>query len=440
MPIRDAARSDEVYEASETGERKPIAPEEEDGEPKVRSGALGLDVRWCGPGLMACLADTDAGCIIVAAQSGARWNYSLLLLQVVLIAPLFMAQELTIRLGIYTKKGCTACIRDHMGHGWAWLGVILLVLECFGAMLTEMAGIAVTAELWGLSRALGTTIAVIIILAVVFLCPYRHIEALGCVLGLFELVFVLTMFMYHPSPGIVFKGAFTFHSDPAYVGLITANIGAVIMPWMIYFQQSAIVAKRLQPGQNMLEERRGTLLGTILTQLVMIGTLVTLAAAKGMDRNLDDVQDIVFALSQRLGTMLAKVLVSLGFVGGSLCAAFVVSIAPAWAICEAAGDDGSFALDRAPTQEPFFYISFGAVVIAGAAVLLSGVDIVKFDIFVEVMDGLLAPLTMFYLFILATSAALPDCIRVVGAYKYFLAVVFSCVSVLSFGSMVYSLI
>ena len=38
-----------------------------------------------GPGLVVMLADTDAGSIITAAQSGAQWGYKLLILQLVLI-------------------------------------------------------------------------------------------------------------------------------------------------------------------------------------------------------------------------------------------------------------------------------------------------------------------------------------------------------------------
>jgi len=51
------------------------------------------------------LADTDAGCLVTAAQSGAQWGYSLIIVNVVLIPVVFAAQELTIRLAIYTKKG-----------------------------------------------------------------------------------------------------------------------------------------------------------------------------------------------------------------------------------------------------------------------------------------------------------------------------------------------
>lgn len=56
--------------------------------------------RWlsvCGPGLVVMLADTDAGCLVTAAQTGSTWGYSMIWLQVVLIGALYMAQELTAR-------------------------------------------------------------------------------------------------------------------------------------------------------------------------------------------------------------------------------------------------------------------------------------------------------------------------------------------------------
>ncbi len=48
-----------------------------------------------GPGLVVMLADTDAGSLITAAQSGAVWGYKLLALQFVLMPIPYIAQELT---------------------------------------------------------------------------------------------------------------------------------------------------------------------------------------------------------------------------------------------------------------------------------------------------------------------------------------------------------
>jgi len=58
---------------------------------KNRSWAVA--VAAIGPGSIVMLADTDAGSIITAAQSGAQWGYRLLLLQLVLIPILYIVQD-----------------------------------------------------------------------------------------------------------------------------------------------------------------------------------------------------------------------------------------------------------------------------------------------------------------------------------------------------------
>ena len=73
----------------------------------LRFGMLAV---W-GPGLVVMLADTDAGSVITAAQSGAQWGYRMVLPQVVLIPILYVVQEMTVRLGIVTGQGHGALIR-----------------------------------------------------------------------------------------------------------------------------------------------------------------------------------------------------------------------------------------------------------------------------------------------------------------------------------------
>src|SRR5471030_366252 len=119
--------------------------------------------RWlvvAGPGLVVMLADTDAGSIITAAQSGAQWGYRLLLLQLVLVPILFVVQELTVRLGIVTGKGHGALIRDHFGRGWAWVSVGTLVLACVGALLSELSGLAGVGLLFGVPAPLSMAVIV----------------------------------------------------------------------------------------------------------------------------------------------------------------------------------------------------------------------------------------------------------------------------------------
>src|SRR5260370_32373960 len=95
-----------------------------------------------GPGLVVMLADTDAGSLITSAQSGAVWGYKLLSLQFVLMPILYIAQELTIRLGLVTGLGHGELIKEKFGKAWAWLSVSTLVLSYIGAILAEFSGLA----------------------------------------------------------------------------------------------------------------------------------------------------------------------------------------------------------------------------------------------------------------------------------------------------------
>ena len=101
---------------------------------------------------MVMLADTDAGSIITAGQSGASWGYRLLPLEILLIPVLYLVmEELTVRLGTTTGKGHAEAIRDRFGARWAWLSVSTLLLSATGALVTEFAGIAGVGALVGLS-------------------------------------------------------------------------------------------------------------------------------------------------------------------------------------------------------------------------------------------------------------------------------------------------
>jgi len=69
------------------------------------------------------LADIEAGSVITLAQSGAQWGYRLLLMQILLVPLMFMAQELTVRLGLCTGKGYAELVRSGMAGASQWLSL-----------------------------------------------------------------------------------------------------------------------------------------------------------------------------------------------------------------------------------------------------------------------------------------------------------------------------
>ena len=97
--------------------------------------------------------------MITAGQSGVQWGYRLLALQLVLVPILYMVQELTVRLGIFTGRGHGELIRDTFGPFWGWVSAAGLGIATAGALLTEFSGVAGVGELYGLPRFVSLPIA-----------------------------------------------------------------------------------------------------------------------------------------------------------------------------------------------------------------------------------------------------------------------------------------
>ena len=159
-----------------------------------------------GPGIIVMLADTDAGSIITAAQSGAQWGYRLLLLQAVLIPVLFIVQELTLRLGLVTGRGHGELIRQTFGVRWAWLSCWTLVLACVGALITEFSGMAGVGLLFGIPSWMTMLVVVGGMLTMIWTASYRSVERVAVVFGAFELVFLYVALRSHPDPTALVDG------------------------------------------------------------------------------------------------------------------------------------------------------------------------------------------------------------------------------------------
>lgn len=377
-----------------------------------------------GPGLVVMLADTDAGSIITAAQSGAQWGYKLLILQLILIPILFVVQELTVRLGLATQKGHGELIRETFGAGWAWLSVGTLCVACVGALLTQLSGIAGLAQLFGLPVAPVLAVMIVGIIAMVWTGSYHSVERVAIAFGLFELAFLFVAWRSAPDLGEVSAQFLAVPlNNPQYLYLAAANIGAVIMPWMVFYQQSAVLDKGLDV-RDLKAARIDTALGAVVTQLIMAAVLIATGAAlsqhgAGPDStsatSLDNVPQIANALTPALGAGVGRVVFAMGLAGAALVATVVVCLTAAWGLGEVAGYKRS--LEHHPREAPWFYAVFSLVLIVGGLVVTSDVDLVKLSVAVQVMNALLLPVVLGFLFLLARRA-LSGKYRLTGWYAW----------------------
>ena len=381
--------------------------------------------RWLavfGPGLVVMLADTDVGSLVTAGQSGAQWGYRLLLIQVLLMPILYITQELTVRLGIHTGRGHGELICETFGRFWGWVSAAGLAVATAGALLSEFSGVAAVGDLYGVSRYVSLPLAAVALIAVVLTGSYRRVERAAIAIGLFEFAFFAVAWYAHPALGTVASEAVSIpYANPDYLYLCAANIGAVIMPWMVFYQQSAIADKGLRP-EHLSAARADTAVGAVLTQLVMAAALVACAAVIGGDHKvtLDTVGDMAAALTPLLGAATGKLVFSLGVLGAGMVAAIVASLALAWGIGEVAGYQRS--LELPPRRAYWFYGVYAVCIAGGAAVIAVAPDLVSLNVGVQVMNALLLPLVLFFLVALAIKS-LPPGLRLEGWYRWVVIVV-----------------
>ncbi len=375
-----------------------------------------------GPGLVVMLADTDAGSVITAAQSGAEWGYRLLLLQVALVPILYVVQELTVRVGIVSGKGHGELIRDHFGHAWAWVSVGTLVVACIGALLSELSGLAGVGLMLGVPAWLTMLVAVCGLTLMAYTGSYRSVERIAMAIGAFELVFLLVAWQAQPQVMAVLSGSVSLPwREPKYLYLVAANIGAVIMPWMVFYQQSAVVEKKLTSA-DLQAARWDTALGAVVTQVIMACVLIATAATLGEAHSnaaLDSVQQIAQAITPFLGEGTGGVLFALGLTGSALVGTIVVTLTAARTLSEVLGLRHS--LEYEPREAPWFYGFYTAALAAAGLIVASGVNLIALSVGVQVMNALLLPVVLGFLYLLARRLTGPHRLR--GGYAVLVALV-----------------
>jgi Mn2+/Fe2+ NRAMP family transporter len=280
--------------------------------------------------------------------------------------------------------------------------VSILLVTSVGALVTEFAGIAGVGSIVGLPPQLIVPGAAILLFLVVVSGSYRRVELIGIGLGLFELAFLVAAIRAHPDPaslaGSLWMGQPLGNSG--YLALVAANVGAVVMPWMIFYQQAAILDKGITV-RDLRVTRINTAIGAVVTQVIMIAVLVATGTSL-FHRNsgsVNTVAQISTALTSSLGAAGGRLAFSMGVAGAALVAALVVSLGAAWALAEVAGKPRS--LNRKFRQEPLFYGVFTGAVGLSAVLVLTSSSLVGLAIAVEVLNALLLPIVLVFLIVLA---------------------------------------
>ena len=378
---------------------------------RAPTGAL----RWLailGPGVIASVAGDDAGGIGTVSAIGAGHGYELLWLLAVLTLSLAVVQEMAARLGAATGRGLLDLVRERFGIGWACLAIGVIVVANAGIVVTEFAGVAAGAELIGVTRFVAVPVSAVVIWGLVLFGTYARAERLFLLMTLAFLAYPLAAVLAHPDWGEVVHGAAVpnLRPDAAYLLLVVALIGTSMTPYQQLFQQSAVVERGVAArhyDDERLDAYFGAVLGNLIWAFVIVATGATLHAA-GVT-TIQSAAEAARALQPVAGPA-AEVVFAIGLLGASLLAGGVVPVATAYSASEAFGFRKGVGLDF--RRAPVFYGLF-TVLIAGGAVasLAPGVSLIPLLIGVQAMNGLLLPVVLGFMLLLANDRRLMGNLR-----------------------------
>ena len=290
-----------------------------------------------GPAWIVMIADVDVASIITGLQCGASWGYRMIFVLLILIFPLFIVQDAAGRLGIASGGGLGEQIRRNFGNRAAITAAIPMGLSDFLEYVAQYAGIAIGFSLLGFPVILGLIIVFIIHTIIVAGRQYGQAEKVLIPVSFLLLIAILgSTFVFHIDiKSFVFTGLSPLqpYSTPSFDYLLAASVGAVIMPWMLYFHSGAD-SRRKKQVKDLKNERLETLIGAIVSEILMV-ILVIVGLNVFSGKSLINIGDLPKALPV-FGSFAVPV-IGLGFLFAGFLALVVVSLGSAWGVLEATG-------------------------------------------------------------------------------------------------------
>jgi len=314
---------------------------------------------------------------------------------------------MTVRLGAATKRGHAELIYERFGRFWGFFAMGDLALGNLLTLVTEFIAIRAGLGFFGVPPALAVLGALLLNVGVALSRRYWTWERIVLGLAIFNLIFVPVAILAHPVSGEVIRSFFTWGPLPGgvtggFVLLLMSNIGATVTPWMLFFQQSAVVDKGLTTA-DIRHGRIDTALGAVLAAVAAIATVIATTPLFLHHVNAASFQgaDFATALAPYVGRVGAT-LFALGLFEAGMVAALTISLSSAYAFGEVTGSARSL---NSPLRGgwPFYAVIISAAAIAAVLVLIPNAPLVFITIIVNVIAVLAMPPAIVFLLLLVND-------------------------------------
>ena len=347
-----------------------------------------------GPGLITASADNDAPGIATYSMAGSTYGYQFLSIILIVTIGEVVIQEMAARMGVVTGKGTADLIRERFGVKITAFAMLALLLANLGTTVAQFAGIAASAELFGISRYIAAPVAAIVVSLAVLRGSYKYIEKILLILSLSAISYVITVILIRPPWEEVLRATLVpqFELEPNFIIAVLATIGTTITPWGIFYLQASVADKGLAVSDykyTRLDVTFGATWGNIISAFIVISTAATLFV-HGIA--VESAEQAAMVLEPLAGSW-AKILFSAGLLGASLLAVAVLPLSTTYAVCEAFGFERG--LNRKFKEAPVFYfIYLGIIAISVLIVLIPGIPLFPIMWLSQTLNAVLLPVLL----------------------------------------------
>jgi len=273
-------------------------------------------------------------------------------------------------------------------------------------------------SLFGIPPWVTFAVVTVLLFSIILSGKYWTFEKITLLFCGFNLVYIPAAFWAMDIPSApswheVFRGF--YHPKIGgltadFIFILMANIGTTIAPWMLFFQQSAVVDKGLDV-HDIKFGRIETLVGSIMTCLVAIFIIITTGAVFFYHNPPITIQDakqtaeaIVPFLPVGEGN-LARKLYAIGLFDAGFLGALCISLSTSWAVSEVFG--WAHSLNYRVREAPWFYLIYLLILVtSGAIVLIPEAPLVTITMFVQVVAVTLLPAALIFLLLLLNDKPL----------------------------------
>lgn len=359
-----------------------------------------------GPGIITANVDNDAGGITTYSVAGAHFGYSLIWSFIPIIVALVIIQEMCSRMAVVTGKGLADLIREEFGVRVTFYAMVVLIFSNLFNTISEFAGIAASAELFGISKYVLVPLCAIFVWWLIVKGTYKSVEKVFLLACLFYLSYVFSGFLSKPDWNEVVKSSVkpVFQFNKAYLFMLIGVIGTTIAPWMQFYQQSSVVEKKIKL-KNYKYSRLDVIIGAFVVNIIAI--FIVVVCANTLFKHgirIETAKEAALALKPLAGKY-CFYLFAFGLLNASVFSACILPLSTAYSVCEGMGWE--VGVNRRFKEAPQFYTLYTAIIIIGASlILLPNVKLIPIMLISQASNGILLPFVLIFMLLLVNNKRL----------------------------------